>query len=386
MVRESQDCHIKMGIQRKKLKEVIAQDAALATVRRVAGDLPCYLVGGTVRDALLGESALDLDLAVDGPVAEFALTLDPDAVLHERFHTAELEVEGRRVDLARTRSERYSRPGALPVVEPAGIEADLSRRDFTINALAVPLRNPGELLDPCGGLADLERRVINVIHRKSFLDDPTRALRAARYSARLGFDMDLRTAELLPSVDLTTVSRDRFESELELMADEPTALEALRLAAAWGLLDLGENELALVARAFELLEGDLWSEISTRSAVLLAVADRGEAGPLPGSLDYPGTPSRASALAETQSPLDLLLARAAGSDWLDRWLAEWRTIPPLITGDDLIAAGVPRGVAVGVGLEAARSAALDDGLSTREGQLAVALTAARSTEAEKGSR
>lgn len=373
-----------MGIKPEKLKELIERDAALSTLRRAAGDLPCYLVGGTVRDVLMGQEPLDFDLAVEGPVAEFALTLDRDAVLHERFDTAEVKVEGRSVDLARTRSERYSRPGALPVVEPADIETDLSRRDFTINALAAPLDRPEELIDPCGGLADLERRVIRVIHRKSFLDDPTRALRAARYSARLGFDVDQRTAGLLPSVDLTTVSRSRFESELKLIAVEPTAIEALRLATVWGLLDLGDDDLALIAHAFELLDGGLWSEFSTRSAVLVAVAGR-EAGPATRSLGYPGTPSRASALARRQRPLDLLLARAAGSDWLDRWMAEWRTISPLITGDDLIDAGVPRGVAVGVGLEAALSAALDNGVSTREEQLAVALSAALSDQPEQGS-
>jgi len=365
---------------RTELTRVIERDPALARVRGFAGDAACYLVGGSVRDALLGHPALDLDLAVDGPVAELARRLDPDAVLHERFDTAEVEVEGTKVDLARTRSERYTRPGALPVVEPAGIEEDLARRDFTINALAAPLDRPGEILDPCGGLADIERRVINVIHAGSFVDDPTRALRAARYAARLGFDIDHRTAELLPSVDLNTVSRERFESELELIAAEPTALEAVRLASAWGLLGLDDEDLALLTHAFALLEADLWSDTCSRSAVLLAVASRGvERAPLH-QIEYPGSPSLANSAARRLDPVGLLLARAAGADWLDRWMNEWRLVSLEVTGDDLLAEGVPRGVAVGAGLDAALASALDQGLSTREEQLATALAAARLTQ------
>jgi tRNA nucleotidyltransferase (CCA-adding enzyme) len=367
-----------MSINRTHLKEAIEQDPALEVVRGEAVDLQCYLVGGTVRDILLGQTALDLDLAVDGPVAALAVRLDPDAVVHERFDTAELEIEGRKVDLARTRSERYPHPGALPEVEPAGIEEDLTRRDFTINALAAPIDRPGELLDPCGGVADLERRVLNVIHPKSFADDPTRALRAARYAARLGFDIDHRTADLLPAVDLGTVSRNRFQSELELIAREPTAVESLRLATSWGLLELHDDDLTHIARAFELLESDPWSGISTRATVLLAVFGRGGDRPEGDLLAYPGTPSRANTLARRQDPVNLLLARAAGSEWLDQWMSEWRMVTPLVTGEDLLAAGVPRGEAVGAGLSAALSAALDAGVSTREEQLAVALAAARS--------
>jgi len=376
MVGESHDGYLKMSIDRTDLKKAIEREAALATVRRVAIDLPCYLVGGTVRDVLLGQPALDLDLAVDGPVAEFALRLDPDAVLHERFDTAEVVVEGRHMDLARTRSERYSRPGALPDVEPAGIEVDLTRRDFTINALAIPLDRPGELLDPCGGIADLERRVINVIHPKSLVDDPTRAVRAARYAARLGFDIDHRTADLLPAVDLGTVSRERFESELVLIAGEGTALEALRLAVAWGLLSLDEDDLTRIAHAYELLETDLWSGTSSRAEVLMTAAGRNAEMPLQGRIEYPGTPSQANSLARRLSMIDLLLARAAGSEWLDQWMSEWRTVSPHVTGTDLLAAGVPRGEAVGAGLEAALAAALDDGISSREEQLTIALAAA----------
>jgi tRNA nucleotidyltransferase (CCA-adding enzyme) len=385
MVRETQDEPKNMSIDRTELKQVIEQSEVLDRVRDLAGDAPCYLVGGSVRDALLGHDPADLDVAVDGPVSELALKLDSAAILHERFDTAEVLVLGKRLDLARTRSESYEQPGALPKVEPARIETDLARRDFTINALAAPLAAPGELLDPCGGLTDLERRVINVIHPDSFTDDPTRALRAARYSARLGFDIDHRTAEFLPSVDLGTVSVQRFEGELRLIAAEPTALEALRLAVAWQLIDLKEGDLVLLAHAFELLETELWGGSCGRAEVLLAIvagvagsagAVGGDGNGRAGAPAYPGSPSAANELARRLDPVDLVLARAAGAEWLDRWMSDWRKVRLEVCGDDLIEAGIPAGRAVGAGLSAALAAALDEGVRGREDQLRVALAAA----------
>ncbi|MEX0620222.1 MAG: hypothetical protein WD181_01420 [Solirubrobacterales bacterium] len=369
-----------MRTNRKEIKAVIEQEPALDRVRVLAGDTSCYLVGGTVRDALLGRPALDLDLAVDGPVADLALRLDTDAVLHERFDTAEIEVDGRRIDLARTRSERYARPGALPVVEPARIEQDLTRRDFTINALAAPLAEPGEVIDPCGGIADLERRAINVIQSNSFVDDPTRALRAARYAARLGFDLDHRAADLLPTVNLGSVSRERLEGELDLIAREPTALEALRLATAWGLLTLPEAGFALLADAFELLEKDTWADTTSRTAVLLEIAGRSTKSTTDNQLQYPGAPSLACSVAASMDPVALVLARAAGSEWLDQWIQEWRQVSPEVSGNDLLAEGIPGGASIGVGLDAALVAALDQGVSDREEQLAIAVAAARTAQ------
>jgi tRNA nucleotidyltransferase (CCA-adding enzyme) len=378
MVLETADGNTGTMIDRKQLSELIERDETLSEVRRAAQGLEIFLVGGSVRDALLGRPITDLDLAVDGPVDTLARQLDPDASLHERFGTAVAEIEGRSVDFARTRSERYAHPGALPVVEAAGIEADLARRDFTINALAVPLTSPEDILDPCRGLVDLERRLVRVIHQGSFTDDPTRALRAARYAARLGFDIDHRTAGLLPGVDLGTVSTDRLVAELGLIAAEPSALEALRLAAAWKLVDLGDEDLVLIARAFELLEADLWSGTCSRGDLVLAVSGFGPGRDFSSGLEYPGSPSLASRIAGRMNPAQLILARAAGADWLDRWMSEWRLVSIEVTGDDLLAAGIPRGTAIGAGLDAALDAALDSGLSGREEQLAAALDAARS--------
>jgi tRNA nucleotidyltransferase (CCA-adding enzyme) len=174
-------------------------DAALDA----ASGAELYLVGGAVRDLLRGDADItDIDLAVDGDAAPIARRLarrlgSPARVtVHHAFGTSTVRWEGMRVDVARTRSERYARPGSLPAVEPAGIEADLLRRDFTVNAIALRLGNGDTLLDPAGGRADLERRVIRVLHAESFRDDPTRVFRAVRYAARLGFELDPETDEL----------------------------------------------------------------------------------------------------------------------------------------------------------------------------------------------
>src|SRR4051794_7438973 len=153
----------------------------LGAVRAAASE-PVYLVGGAVRDLLLGRGRADIDLVVEGDAAALAAQLGADVVSHERFATAKVGLAGHEIDIAAARSETYPDPGALPVVEPAaGIEADLARRDFTINAMAVPLREEPWLIDPYGGGADLEAGLLRVLHERSFADDPTRALRAARY-------------------------------------------------------------------------------------------------------------------------------------------------------------------------------------------------------------
>ena len=156
-----------------------------------AGDARIFLVGGAVRDLALGrEDRPDLDVAVEGDVAELAGRLGGEVVHHDRFRTAIVRSGDLRVDLAATRAETYSSPGALPEVEPARLDEDLARRDFTVNAMAVPLFGQPQLIDPHGGFADLESSLLRVLHSDSFSDDPTRVLRGARYGARLGLDLD----------------------------------------------------------------------------------------------------------------------------------------------------------------------------------------------------
>src|SRR6186713_772545 len=140
----------------------------LEVVREAAGD-PVYLVGGAVRDLLLGHPRADVDLVVEGDAAALAERLGGAAAEHERFGTVKVEVEGHEVDVATARTETYPEPGSLPAVAPAdGVEADLGRRDFTINAMAIPLDGEVRLIDPHGGEGDLERGLLRVLHPRSF--------------------------------------------------------------------------------------------------------------------------------------------------------------------------------------------------------------------------
>ncbi|MBK5116477.1 MAG: CCA tRNA nucleotidyltransferase, partial [Thermoleophilia bacterium] len=171
------------------LRQLIAEAVPAALIDGLTGT-PAYLVGGALRDALDGRQPAEVDVAVEGELGPILDRLSLEACSHERFGTASLQIGGRQVDLARTRRESYSRPGALPDVAPAPIRTDLARRDFTVNAMAVPLQGEPELLDPYDGFVDLGARVLRVIHPGSFRDDPTRALRAARYAVRLGFALE----------------------------------------------------------------------------------------------------------------------------------------------------------------------------------------------------
>lgn len=352
----------------------------LAAVREAGGD-PVYLVGGAVRDLLLGRGRADIDLVVEGDAAALAERLGAEVTSHERFGTAKVELNGHEIDIAGTRSESYPRPGVLPVVEPgAGLAADLRRRDFTINAMAIPLRGEPRLIDPHGGEADLTTRQLRVLHGDSFRDDPTRAIRAARYASRFGFGLEERTAELIREADLTTVSADRRESELLRLAGERNAASGFALLAEWGLLSLRAEGVALVARTAELLGSDPWRGSVPRDRTLLAAALGPPRGEVALAETQPERPSQAVALAASHDDIELVLARALGAEWLDRYIDEWRDVTLEIDGSDLIAAGLGQGPALGRGLEEALRRKLDGELSGREQELAVALEAARSDD------
>jgi tRNA nucleotidyltransferase (CCA-adding enzyme) len=342
--------------------------------RRSDPSAPIHLSGGAVRDVLIGAEVLDIDLVVGAGAGDLARELAPDALVHERFGTAELEVEGHRVDIATARSETYAAPGALPEVTlgvPA--ERDLLRRDFTINAMAVPLHDPEALIDPAGGRPDLEEGLLRVLHPRSFGDDPTRGLRAARYAARFGFGLAAETAALLPEVDLAMVSAERVAREKHLIATEPAGIEAFRLAAEWGLLDIPAGRLELADRAVHLLGTDTWRGRATRSEVVLGAIEN-DFHPLPH--ERPETPYSGLLLAHGLRLSEVVLNRAAGAAWLDDYVNEWSQVRLAITGDDLILAGIPQGPAIGAGMAAALKAKLDEGVSGIEAELAVAVRAA----------
>lgn len=201
-----------------------------------------YVVGGVVRDLLLGHITLDLDLTVEGDgIACARLVADrygAGLAVFERFATARLTFpDGLKMDIATTRRESYAQPAVLPTVQPASIEEDLYRRDFTINAIAMQL-NPGQfghLLDAYGGQRDLRARTISVLHVGSFQDDPTRIFRAIRFEQRYGFRLERTTSRLLAQAASTNLiqqlSGPRLQNEIQLLFAEHNPVRAIaRLA------------------------------------------------------------------------------------------------------------------------------------------------------------
>jgi tRNA nucleotidyltransferase (CCA-adding enzyme) len=348
----------------------------LETVRAAARQ-PVYLVGGAVRDLLLGRNRADIDLMVEGDATALAAELGGANSEHDRFGTVKVDVAGHEVDIVGARTETYEKPGALPTVTPAThIEEDLARRDFTINAMAIPLQGEPRLIDPYRGRHDLEKGVLRVLHDRSFVDDPTRAIRAARYASRFGFRLEPETEELLRQTDLTTVSADRRRTELERLAAEANACEGFELLGDWGVIDLRPGGIELMQAVDSLLKTPDWAEIVPRERALVAAA-LGPAGAeeVLASMWVP-KPGEGVELAERRDPVELILARAMGADWLDHYLTSWRKIELEIDGDDLIAAGVEQGPAIGRGLRAARHRKLEGEIGSREQELATALAAA----------
>jgi tRNA nucleotidyltransferase (CCA-adding enzyme) len=344
---------------------------------RAASRQPVYLVGGAVRDLLLGRPRADVDLMVEGDATALAARLGGANSEHERFGAVKVDVDGHEVDIVGARTETYPEPGALPVVTPAeSIEEDLARRDFTINAMAIPLQGDPRLIDPHGGRGDLEQGLLRVLHDRSFVDDPTRAIRAARYASRFDFGLEPKTEELLRQSDLTTVSADRRRTELERLAAEENACDGFELLANWGVIDLRAGGIELMQTVDALLKTPHWAEAVPRERALAAAA----LGP-PGAEEvlasmWAPKPGEGVELAERRDPVELILARAMGADWLDHYLTSWRRIRLEIDGDDLIAAGVEQGPAVGRGLRAARQKKLEGEIRGREEELTTALAAA----------
>jgi len=229
-----------------------------------------YLVGGTVRDILLGERSFDVDIAVEGDAIALAQAL-ADALggrvrAHDKFGTAVVIYgEDERIDVVTARTEFYDAPAALPTVEHASIREDLFRRDFTINAMAVSLKGAdlGRLVDPFGGRRDLEARTIRLLHNLSFIDDPTRIFRAIRYENRYGFRMDDHTLRLARGTiemglvgDLSSARlRDELEALLEEGEIEHSILRLAELGADRAVhphLAADEEAVALLRRLTEL--------------------------------------------------------------------------------------------------------------------------------------
>jgi tRNA nucleotidyltransferase (CCA-adding enzyme) len=392
-----------------------------------AADESVHLVGGAVRDLLRGERPRELDVVVEREIDPLLGRLGGEAMVHDRFGTASVALAGAQIDVARARRERYPLPGALPEVEPASIAEDLLRRDFTVNAMAASLAGAGrgEIRAVAHAREDLAAGRMRVLHERSFLDDPTRLLRLARYAARLGFAVEQRTAELaleaLAGGALETVSGARLGAELRLALAEPDPLEALAELDRLGVLKALDARVrfdpALLRGARELLGPDASGDDGALEVLALAAllrplalaedprSDSRDPGPqiaaLLDRLEFPagtrnrvvaaaaavprlleelpgaGSPSRLRELAEGVPPEGVALAGASSGAALGparRWLGEVRHVRLRIDGDDLLAAGIPEGPELGRRLEETLRRRLDGELADeRAAQLRAAL-------------
>ena len=396
--------------------------ALLSLVGRLAADhgAGAFAVGGLVRDAWLSRSAAqhDLDVVVEGDARRVARAL-ADArggtlVEHERFLTASVALpDGRRVDVVTARSERYEEPGALPRVMPAGIAQDLRRRDFTVNAMAVELGSGAfGLLDPLGGAADVARRRLRVLHPLSFVEDPTRIFRAARYAARLGFTLEAWSARwralALELAPYPALSAARITAELERILAEPAAgvtLVALARAGAFRLLAARHRTgPAAGARLLALPATLAWARAHGPVAPLEVLAAALAAGQTPQveaavlrGLGLSGAPlgrvrealaampALRERLAGARRPSEAARAvREAGPTttawlhltgdadaraWLERLAGREADGRPLLGGDAVLGLGVPRGPEVAAVLSALRDARLDGEIRDRQGEM-----------------
>lgn len=214
----------------KKLPPEIREYLKIFSEKADSLGLDIYLVGGIVRDLVLGKRNLDLDIVVEGDAIELVRSLSHDLKAgfrkHHAFGTATLYLDGVKVDFATARREIYAHRGALPLVEPASVKDDLFRRDFTINSMAISLneKDYGRRLDLYGSYKDIKKGVIRIMHDESFRDDPCRIFRAIRFEQRFGFNMERHTMALLKKAAaegaFSWISGHRIRNEIVLILKE----------------------------------------------------------------------------------------------------------------------------------------------------------------------
>jgi tRNA nucleotidyltransferase (CCA-adding enzyme) len=355
-----------------------------------------WIVGGAVRDALLGLAPTEIDVVVEGDPAPVAEALGRVAAFHERFRTYDVVVPGDHVvDVVMARTERYDQPGALPTVAPGSLEDDLFRRDFTVNALA--LNGDGRLVAAPAALEDLEARRLRVFHAASFRDDPTRLWRLVRYAVRLGFTPESATDRLafeaVQRGALQTVSGDRLGAELRLALREPDPMAALHAGQNLGLVTELTLDPALVGHALALLPAEpgvrpdltvlgavipdgAWADGLGFTAVEQRILERC-AALAPVIASPPARPSEVVAALAGEPVEAVAVAGARGdAETAGRYLTQWRHVRLEIDGHDLLAAGVPQGPELGRRLDAALARRLDGDLAPgRDAELAAALAA-----------
>jgi len=386
--------------------------------------IPIYIVGGIVRDLLLERSNYDMDIVVEGDAIAFAENLRTryGGRIHsyEPFGTAKWRLDEEAVqalnlpaselpdhiDFATARSELYEHPTALPTVYNSGIKLDLRRRDFTMNTLAIqlsPQDKMWQILDFYGGMEDLNARLIRVLHSLSFIDDPTRILRAVRFGERLHFIIEPRTAELMQTAKpmLRRITGERLRSELTLLLKEENPARGILKLEALGALESIHPALQVkvdVREAFTVLQSGQYPQWVEDDPILrwhLVMAHVASADVYTVSKRLLFGENHAQALAQTahlvqkhewlQNPdarpsvIDSRLAAYQTISLVALWICvakspvrqkvelyhdEWQTIKPTIDGNQLRAMGLEPGPHYRMILQALRAAWLDGEIQT----------------------
>ena len=395
-----------MGADRGRLLALVVQQASQF-------GLALYIVGGAVRDLVLGKPFNDFDLTVEGDAITLARALASKhgggMTAHTKFGTAKwfLPRELRSntgvhatLDLISARSETYEQPAALPTVTFGTIEDDLRRRDFTINAIAIRLDGAhfGELRDEFNGLDDIEKKTLRVLHPRSFIEDPTRLYRAVRYAGRYEFRIAEDTLALIPEarVFVDELSPHRIHHELDLILGEPNAVPILKRLDELGLLSIihpvlanfDRSHLATVKADDGVLQNRnsrwlLWlmhrtdQEIELLNERLHFTADLLKMLRSTALLNANLTavvglkPSEVAELLEGYSvkALEVLSSAAQEAEIkniLTRYLSEWWHVKPKTTGHDLKKRGIPPGPKYAEVLRRLRAAWLDGEVKNEE--------------------
>lgn len=215
-----------------------------------------YLAGGYIRDSTLGRESVDIDVVVEGNAIKVAEELNQKLQArlntHKEFGTASIITTIERIDLASARIEKYPSPAKLPRVSFSTIREDLNRRDFTMNAIAMSIskENFGEIFDPFNGLADIKKKIVKVLHNKSFIDDPTRIFRALRYKNRFNFKLDKETEKLLMDAVsknlINHLTGQRILNEIKLIFDEESYLKTIQDVSKYKILEIANSDLKLL--------------------------------------------------------------------------------------------------------------------------------------------
>lgn len=384
---------------------------------------PVYLVGGFVRDALLTRPINDFDVVVEGDATKLGRALVKQyggrVTVHAAFKTATwflpaaFNFQPSTLDLISARSETYAYPAALPTVTLGTLADDLRRRDFTINAMAVRLDGEhfGELIDPLGGCADLERGLVRVLHPRSFVDDPTRLFRLVRYAERYGFRFEPETESLIPAAlpFVDKLSPERLRHELDLIFEEEDAVPMMEKLWALGIVQavrptlpsdettrarfaatrpvfhnpvrpvppevpqtrdrrwmvwlLDESPAQVRALSNRLhFTAELTRKITAAAAVKRDLPSLARARPSECVKRLDGLPEEAALVVMFCAP------RGKSRSNLEMYVTKWKSVMPITDGETLKRMGVPFGPRIGEILWRLRAAWLDGEVTNKEGE------------------